>query len=144
MRDQHRDKRDLINELTDLRKQVADLKQAAADRRRLEDGLRREEELLRTLVDSAPVRLCLVAPSGEPLMASQSFARMLGYGSVGELVRLSRDLGLLLPDGDHPVAVEPDGTARIALRRKDGTDVTLPAMRAGGGEAPLAVAILEE
>ena len=39
MRDQHRDKRDLINEVTDLRKQVADLKQAAAARRRVEEQL---------------------------------------------------------------------------------------------------------
>ncbi len=144
MRDQHRDKRDLINELTDLRKQVADLKQAAAERRRLEDALRREEEMLRTLVDSAPVRLCLVGPSGELLMASQSFARMLGYSSPGELVRLSREIGPLLPSAPPAAGTETGRRERIALRRRDGTDLTATAMRSGGGGAPLAVAILED
>lgn len=138
MRDQHRDKRDLINELDNLRKQVADLKQAAAERRRLEEALRREEELLRALVETAPVRLCLMTPGGEPLMANQAFARMLGYGSAGELVRLSRDLGLWreVPagSGGQPVS--------LGLRRKDGTDLTVPALRAGGGSEPMVVAVI--
>lgn len=139
MRDLHRDKRDLINELEGLRKQVADLKQAAAERRRLEEALRREEEQLRALVETAPVRLCLLSPSGEPLAANQSFARMLGYSSAGELVRLSRELGLWrespAPAGSQPVSLE--------LKRKDGSGCTVPAFQAGGGSGPMVLAVVE-
>jgi PAS domain-containing protein len=143
MRDQHRDKGDLINELNNLRKQVADLKQAAAERRRLEDALRREEALLRELIDRAPVRLCLMAPTGAPLIASASFARMLGYSSPGELVRVSGEPGALLPSGvaGNP---EPGGGHRVALRRRDGTDLSALAFRSGGGEEPFALAVIEE
>lgn len=139
MRDQHRDKRDLINELEGLRKQVTDLKQAAAERRRLEDALRREEELLRALVETAPVRLCLVTPQGEPLIANHAFAKMLGYGSPGELVRLSRDLGLWreAPSGGG------EAPTPVGFKRKDGSELTVPAVRAGGGNSPMVVAVLD-
>ncbi len=140
MRDQHRDKRDLINELTDLRKQVADLKQAAAERRRLEDALRREEGLLRDLIDRAPVHLCLMAPSGAPLVASNSFARMLGYGSPGELVRMSGEAGMLLT----APPVEAGRRVQLAFRRRDGTDLSATAIRSGGSDEPFALAVLEE
>ena len=55
MRDQHRPKQDLINEVTGLRKQIADLREAMTARRRVEDALRQCEEQLRLLVDAAPV-----------------------------------------------------------------------------------------
>lgn len=142
MRDQHRDKGDLINELNNLRKQVADLKQAAAERRRLEDALRREEGLLRELIDRAPVRLCLLAPSGAPLLASSSFARMLGYSSPGELVRASGAPGALLPP--LPDEIGPGGTIRLALRRRDGTALSALAIRSGAGDEPFTLAVLDE
>lgn len=139
MSDLNRDKRDLVNELTNLRKQVTDLKQAALERRRLEEGLRREEELLRALVESAPLRLCLLAPSGEALLANQSFARMLGYGSPGELIRLTRELGQSL------VSAPPEEcpATPLALKRKDGTDITVAVLRSGGGTAPMVLAVPE-
>ncbi len=144
MRDQHRDKRDLINELTDLRKQVVDLKQAAAERRRLEDALRREEALLRTLIDRAPVRLCLMAPSGAPLLASESFARMLGYSSPGELVRVSGEVAMVRPDTSQTAKPVLGARMRLALRRRDGTDLSATAICSGGGEEPFALAVLVE
>src|SRR5215218_522020 len=87
MRDQHRPKQDLINEVTGLRKQIADLREAMTGRRRVEDALRQSEEQLRLLVDSAPVGLCLFRPNGTPVAANRPFARLLGYDSTSELLR---------------------------------------------------------
>jgi PAS domain-containing protein len=78
MRDQHRPKQDLINEVTGLRKQIADLREAMTARRRVEDALRQSEEQLRHLVDAAPVGLCLVRHDGTPVGANRTFARLLG------------------------------------------------------------------
>ena len=71
MRDQHRPKQDLINEVIALRKQMADLREAMTARRRVEDALRQSEEQLRTLMDAAPVGLCLFRPNGTPLAANR-------------------------------------------------------------------------
>lgn len=148
MHDQHRDKRDLIIELTDLRKQVADLKHSAAERRRIEEGLRRESELLRALVDTAPATLCLRLPARELLIANHTFATLLGYGSAGELVRIARELGLFaagqdlgwLTDEAQPRCEPLD----IAFRTKDGTAVTLPVIRSAGSDPNLlTIAVFE-
>src|SRR3712207_603414 len=94
MRDQHRPKQDLINEVTALRKQVADLKEAMTARRRVEDALRLSEEQLRALADAVPVGLCLLRPNGSPLVANRPFARLLGYDSPAELLRVADVLGV--------------------------------------------------
>lgn len=126
MRDQHRDKRDLVNEVTDLRKQVADLKQAAVERRRIEDGIRHDRDLIRALLDQAPHPLCLLTTAGAPVLANHAFATLLGYASVGELVRLGRDLGLILADSAKAGAETPVRPADITFRRNDGVGVVLP------------------
>ena len=126
MRDQHRDKRDLVNEVTDLRKQVADLKQAAVERRRIEDGLRHDRELVRALLDQAPHPLCLLTAAGAPLLANHAFATLLGYASVGELLRLSRTLGLVVGDSTMAGAQGPVRPADITFRRSDGVGVVVP------------------
>lgn len=130
MRDQHRDKRDLVNEVTDLRKQVADLKQAAAERRRVEDGLRHDRELLRGLLDQAPHPLCLLTSTGSPLLANRAFVELLGYTSSGELVRLGGELGVVLGDtalgNGHP----PDQSRELTFRRCDGAPLTAPVLSA--------------
>lgn len=124
MRDQNKGKFDLVDDNTDLRKQVHDLKQSALERRRIEDGLRREVESLRTLVETAPIALCLLGPTGQPLLANTGFARLLGYNSPGELVRLGTDLGLFIDGGrvtESPVT--------ITFRRKDNTPLTVSIIR---------------
>jgi PAS domain-containing protein len=126
MRDQYRDKRELVNELTDLRKQVADLKQSAAERRRVEEGLRHDRELLRALLDRAPHPLCLLTTAGAPLLANHAFAQMLGYASAGELVRLGRDLGVGM--GDSALAAAPGQPRDLTFRRRDGDGLVLPAI----------------
>jgi len=128
MRDQHKDKRELITELTDLRKQVADLKQAAAERRRIEDGVRHDREQLHALLNQAPHPLCLLTTAGAPLLANQAFAQLLGYSSAGELVRIGRDLGLVLGDAGIPAAQSPIQPRDITFRRSDGNALVLPAI----------------
>jgi PAS domain-containing protein len=126
MRDQHRDKRDLVNEVTDLRKQIGDLKQAAAERRRVEDGLRHDRELLRGLLDQAPHPLCLLTSTGSPLLANRAFVELLGYASSGELVRLGAELGLVVGDDVLGNGVAPDQYRELTFRRCDGASLTAP------------------
>jgi PAS domain-containing protein len=94
MRDEHRPRQDLIHEVTGLRKQVLDLKDAMLARRRVEDALRDAEAMLRSLSDGAPVGLCLFHRDGTPLTANGPFARMLGYDSPAELMRIGGALGV--------------------------------------------------
>lgn len=94
MRDQHRPKQDLINEVVALRKQVTDLREAMAARRRVEDALRSSEEQLRELADGSPAGLCLVSLNGTPLAANRPFARMLGYDSPAELLSMGHVQGM--------------------------------------------------
>ena len=126
MRDQHRPKQDLINEVIGLRKQVADLREAMTARRRVEDALRLSEEQLRRLVDSAPVGLCLFRPDGTALTANRPFARLLGYDSTAELLRVGDTLGVFgsREEQGRVLALAERGLERVAsvvFRRKDGT-----------------------
>jgi PAS domain S-box-containing protein len=133
MRDQHRGKNELIDEVTGLRKQVADLKQAQVERRRIEDGLRRSEEQLRALLDAAPVGVCLLNQAGEPLLANVRMAELLGYASPQELVRLGSTLGLIGDDAGRSwlkarAEEAASGQTEMMFRRRDGTLVALPAL----------------
>lgn len=94
MRDQHRPKQDLINEVVALRKQITDLREAMAARRRVEDALRSSEEQLRELADGSPAGLCLVSLHGTPIAANRPFARMLGYDSPAELLSMGQVQGV--------------------------------------------------
>src|SRR4029079_13034859 len=94
MRDEHRPKQDLINEVIGLRKQIADLKEAAVARRRVEDALRASEEHYRVLVEQAPAGICRVSRSGDFLAVNSAFAAMLGYASRSEALELARISGL--------------------------------------------------
>jgi PAS domain S-box-containing protein len=125
MRDQHRPKQDLINEVVALRKQVADLKEATSARRRVEDALRHSEEQLRALVDCAPVGLCLFHPDGVPISANGPFARILGYDSPAELLRLSQVLGVFANAAEQARVLvlferREERIGDVLLRRKDG------------------------
>ena len=147
MRDQHRGKNELIDEVTGLRKQVTDLKQAQLERRRIEDGLRRAEEQLRTLLDAAPVGLCLMTPSGEPVLANARLAGMLGYESPQELVRLGGSLGLVADEAGRNwlrtcAGDAAPGQTAMMFRCRDGRVVELSALggrHAAGGEVAVVV-----
>lgn len=129
MRDQHRPKQELITEVAALRKQVADLKEAMTERRRVEDALRHGEEQLRLLTDGAPVGLCLVGPDGTPLVANRPFAKLLGYDSAAELLRVAGALGLFAckEESNRIWGLIQQGQERVTgviLRRKDGSHLS--------------------
>jgi PAS domain S-box-containing protein len=125
MRDQHRPKQDLINEVVALRKQVADLREEMAARRRVEEALRHSEEQLRALVDGSPAGLFLFKPDGAPIAASTPFARMLGYESPAELLSVSQVLGVFASGAERARVVRlieggEERVGDILFRRKDG------------------------
>lgn len=120
MREQHRNKRGLVHENTDLRKQVADLKQAAVERRRVEEGLRHDRELLRMLLNQAPHPLCLLTVDGTPLLANRPFLELLGYSTVGELLRIGGDLGLVVGSRSLTDSALPGQARDVTFRRFDG------------------------
>jgi PAS domain S-box-containing protein len=125
MRDQHRPKQDLINELVGLRKQVLDLKDAMADRRRVEDSLRHSEAQLRAFMDGSPVGLCLLHGDGTATVANRPFATMLGYDSVAELVSVGNVLGVFATREEYARMVELVAAVKrrsleVIFRRKNG------------------------
>ena len=133
MRDQNRGKNELIDEVTGLRKQVADLKQAQLERRRVEDGLRKSEEQLRSLLDAAPVGVCLLTDAGEPLLANTRMAGLLGYDSPQELVRLGGSIGVIADEAGRSWLKDRTGDSSAAqtamtFRRRDGTVVAFSAL----------------
>lgn len=149
MRDQHRPKQDLINEVAALRKQVADLKEAMAARRRVEDALRQSEEQVRALADNVPVGLCLFRPNGSPAVANRPFARLLGYDTPAELLRVAEVLGVFanLDEQSRVVAMASRGQERVSgviFRRKDGTRQAFGVIGTVCGDPPaLALVVLE-
>jgi PAS domain S-box-containing protein len=144
MRDEHRPKQELVHELTGLRKQVLDLKDVITTRRRVEDALRAAEALLRTLIDDAPVGLCLFRRDGTVLTANRPFARMLGYDSPAELQRVGGVLGVFSSPEEQArlFASERCGRQGALFRHKSGTRSCLEVMAAPTREDDSAVLIV--
>ncbi|MGE5926635.1 MAG: PAS domain S-box protein [Gemmatimonadota bacterium] len=126
MRDQHRPKQDLINEVIGLRKQVADLKQAAVVRWRAEEALRRSEEQYRALVEYVPGGICRLSPEGEFLQVNGAFAAMLGYETRGEATELGRVVGIFADEAERERVLDAfrmaEGVRNLParLRHRDG------------------------
>jgi PAS domain S-box-containing protein len=150
MRDQHRPKQELCDEVTALRKQVADLKAEMVARRRVEDALRLSEEHLRDLADSAPAGLCIIRSGGTVRSANLPFARLLGYESASELQRLSDVLGIFAgrEELERVLAMAERDDQRMAgvlFRRKDGSRQSFGVIGAACAEAgAVAIAVLEQ
>jgi PAS domain S-box-containing protein len=144
MRDEHRPKQELVHELTGLRKQVLDLKDAMTTRRRVEDALRATEALLRTLIDDAPVGLCLFRRDGTLLAANRPFARMLGYESPAELQRVGGVLGVFASPEEQARLLASDccGRQGTFFRHKSGSRSCLEVIASPGSEAQSAVLIV--
>jgi PAS domain S-box-containing protein len=149
MRDQHRPKQELCDEVTALRKQVADLKAEMVVRRRVEDALRLSEGQLRALADSAPAGLGIIRLDGTVRSANLPFARLLGYESAAELQRLGDVLGIFAgrEELERVLAMTERGDQRMAsvlFRRKDGSRQSFGVIGAGCAEAgSVAIAVLE-
>ncbi|MBA3258917.1 MAG: PAS domain-containing protein [Gemmatimonadales bacterium] len=149
MRDQHRPKQDLINEVTSLRKQVADLKEAMAARRRVEDALRQTEEQVRSLADTVPVGLCLFRPSGSPVVVNRPFARLLGYESPAELLRVGDVLGVFASREEEArvLSLVGQGQERVVgviFRLKDATRQAFGVIGAVSGDPPIVALVVLE
>jgi PAS domain S-box-containing protein len=144
MRDQHKPKEQLVNELANLRKQVDDLKAAAALRRRVEDALRQSEAQLRSLLDSTPTGIARLGVGGALLLANSALARLLGYATPAEALALTRVLGLFLTRDEERRVLErmaaENGPSEVEApwRRKDGSAIVVrvvgQAVRGKGGE----------
>ena len=148
MRDQHRPKQELCDEVAALRKQVADLKAEMVIRRRVEDALRLTEEHLRALADSAPVGLCIIRPGGTVRAANLPFARLLGYESSAELQRLAEVLGIFAgrEELERVLAMAERGDQRmtgVLFRRKDGSRQSYGVIGAACAGDAVAIAVLE-
>jgi len=144
MRDEHRPKQELVHEVTGLRKQVLDLKDAMTTRRRVEEALRDTEELLRALIDNAPVGLCLFRRDGTLLTSNRPFARMLGYESPAELQRVGGVLGVFANREEQArlLASERVGRQGTFFRHKSGTRSCLEVMAVASGEHDTAVLVV--
>lgn len=131
MRDQHRPKQDLINEVVGLRKQVADLKEAAVARWRAEEALRRSEEQYRLLVEYVPGAICRIAPDGEFLQVNAAFAELLGYRGRTEALAAGRGAGFFADGAERRRVLEAFADAEslsglpARLRRQDGTPLAV-------------------
>jgi len=144
MRDEHRPKQELVHEVTGLRKQVLDLKDAMTARRRVEDALRAAMALLHSLIDDAPVGLCLFRRDGTLLTANRPFARMLGYESPAELQRVGGVLGVFASPEEQTrmlgsVCCGPQGAL---FRHKSGTHPCLEVMAAACDDHDYAVLVV--
>jgi PAS domain S-box-containing protein len=125
MRDQHRPKQDLVDEVVALRKQVADLREEMTARRRVEEALRHSEEQLRALVDGSPAGLCLFRPDGAAIAVSSQFARMLGYESAAELLSTSQVVGVFASGAERVRVAQliergEERVGDVLFRRKNG------------------------
>jgi len=128
MRDQHKPKQQLINEVVALRKQIDDLKESGSARRRVEDALRASEEQYRSLIEGLAAPVCRISGGGELQLVNPALAALLGYQSKGEMLELAGILGVFATqDGERHALRELDdaGEAAARLRRKDGGAITV-------------------
>lgn len=135
MRDEHRPKQDLLNEVVGLRKQVADLKEAAVVRWRAEQAVRRSEEEYRALVEQAPGGICRLRADGTFEQVNSTLAGMLGYPSRTEALEFSRLAGIFDGADEHQRVVDLlSGPGEVTgvqtrLRHRDGS--VIPARLSG-------------
>jgi PAS domain S-box-containing protein len=128
MRDHHRPKQELVNEVVALRKQVADLREAMIGRQRIEDALRHSEQQLRTLLDGCPAGLCLLRSDGTVTATNRRFAQLLGYESVVEVLAVGNVAGVFAAREEQERVVECSQaggfSGEVRLRRKEGGSQT--------------------
>ncbi|HME45179.1 MAG TPA: PAS domain S-box protein [Syntrophorhabdales bacterium] len=81
----------------ELRSANEKLVQELGRRKQIEEMLRKAAERYKNLFDNSPLGIYRTNPEGRILMANPTLARMLGYGSFGELATATRNKGDYLP-----------------------------------------------
>ena len=81
----------------ELRSANEKLLQELGRRKQIEEMLRKAAEQYKNLFDNSPLGIYRTNPEGRILMANPMLARMLGYGSFGELASATRKKGDYLP-----------------------------------------------
>jgi PAS domain S-box-containing protein len=81
----------------ELRNANEKLTQELGRRKQIEEMLRKAAQQYKNLFDNSPLGIYRTNPEGRILMANPTLARMLGYGSFGELASATRNKGDYLP-----------------------------------------------
>lgn len=99
-----------------------------SEQRKMENALRQSETQFRTLFENVPVGIFRSTPQGKFLAANPALARMLGYSTPAEVLKLDARDVYVQPEQRQQVlqAVEKYGEVRnleVRLRRKNGREI---------------------
>ncbi|MGC8855769.1 MAG: GAF domain-containing protein [Anaerolineae bacterium] len=99
-----------------------------SEQRKIENALRQSETQFRALFENVPVGIFRSTPEGKFLAANPALARMLGYGTPAEVLKLDAHQLYVQPEQRQRViqAVEKYGEVRnfeVRLRRKNGREI---------------------
>jgi PAS domain S-box-containing protein len=98
------------------------------ERKQAEEALKKSEEKYRSIIDNAAEGIYQSSPQGQFITANPAYARMLGYNSVGELMKTVTDIAsqLYVDPGKHAELIHlitEHGSVsdfQLQLNRKDG------------------------
>jgi len=78
MKDEHKAKEQLINELAEMRRRIAGLEAADAERKRAEESLRESEARYRAIVEDQTELICRFRPNGTLTFVNEAYCRYFG------------------------------------------------------------------
>ncbi len=78
MKDEHKAKEQLINELAEMRRRIARLEAADAERKRAEESLRESEARYRAVVEDQTELICRFQPDGTLTFVNEAYCRYFG------------------------------------------------------------------
>jgi len=96
------------------------------ERKRAEEALRTSEAEHRGLVEYAPLAIYRATRAGRFLMVNPALVRMLGYGSVEEVLRLDIARDVYADPAERERLLRGDASVpEVAWKRKDGTHIAV-------------------
>jgi len=131
VKDEHKTKERLINELVEVRQRITELEASATEHRRVEDKLKSSEERLSILFKFAPDAYYLSDLKGNFVDGNKAAEEMIGY-KRGELIGKNFLKLRLLPPKQIPKAAallaknvmgQSTGPSEFILNRQDGSQV---------------------
>jgi len=147
MSDEHKTKKQLIDELEDLHRQVARLSASESECKRAEEVLKESEARHRILFESAPVGIGLATPDGQVLECNDVMLRLTGRSRAEILqVNLKDTYGNPEERARLLDRLQADGFVRdfeVTLKRKSGppyyASLSITRLTLGGKEVLLTV-----